>query len=59
MYIFEPSNSNFSILKAKINPSQKAPDQNHEAWVIVAKDSGEIKTAHCICMAGYVYLNCL
>ncbi len=59
VYIFEPSNSNFSILKAKINPSQKAPDQNHEAWVIVAKASGEIKTAHCKCMAGYVYFNCL
>ena len=42
----------YTILKALINPSQKAPDQAHEAWVIVQKNDAEVKTAHCTCKAG-------
>ena len=41
-----------AILKAKVNPSQKSPDQNHEAWAAVCKQNGCIRTAHCTCMAG-------
>ena len=35
------------VLKAKVNPSQKA----HEAWIISRKD-GTIVSAHCTCKAG-------
>ena len=40
------------LLKARVNPSQKSADDNHEAWAIVSKESGSIKAAHCKCMAG-------
>ena len=40
-----------NVLKARLNPSQKVPDKNHEARVVVAKD-GSVVTAHCKCMAG-------
>ena len=39
------------VLKAKINPSQRSPDNAHEAWVISRVD-GNILCAHCTCMAG-------
>ena len=39
------------VLKAKVNPSQKSPDDAHQAW-IVAKPAGQIVCAHCTCMAG-------
>ena len=43
---------NYSILKAKVNPSQRAADNNHDAWVILNRDTGSVKTGHCTCMAG-------
>ena len=39
------------VLKAKVNPSQRAPDLANEAWIIVRKD-GTIVSAHCTCKAG-------
>ncbi len=42
------------IFKARVNPSQKAADHNHEAWVAI-QPNGTIITAHCKCMAGRVY----
>jgi len=39
------------ILKAKVNPSQRSPDNAHEAWII-ARIDGQIVSAHCTCMAG-------
>jgi hypothetical protein len=39
------------VLKAKVNPSQRSPDNAHEAW-LVAKVEGDILCAHCTCMAG-------
>ena len=39
------------VLKAKVNPSQRSPDNAHEAWVI-ARIGGDILCAHCTCMAG-------
>ena len=39
-----------AILKAKVNPSQKAPDKNHKAWAAVCMQSGCIRTAHCTFM---------
>ena len=38
-------------LKAKVNPSQRAPENAHEAWLI-ARVEGDILCAHCTCMAG-------
>lgn len=43
------------VLKARVNPSQKAPDKGHSAWIVI--NSGDdlecsIKVAHCTCMAG-------
>ena len=40
-----------AVLKAKVNPSQRSPDNSHEAWLI-AKVQGDILCAHCSCMAG-------
>ena len=40
------------ILKAKVNPSHKSADKPHESWVVVCKENGSIRTAHCTCMAG-------
>ena len=39
------------LLKAKVNPSQRSPDNAHEAW-LVAKLEGDILCAHCTCTAG-------
>ncbi len=50
VYYYE--NGPVCILKAKVNPSQKSPDKPNESWVVVCKESGSIKTAHCTCMAG-------
>jgi hypothetical protein len=40
------------ILKAKVRPSQRLSEKPHEAWVGLVKESGEIITGHCNCMAG-------
>ena len=42
------------ILKAKVTPSQNSADKPHESWVVVCKETGSIRTAHCTCMAGCV-----
>ena len=42
------------IMKADVRPSQRVNDQPHHPWVAV-KGSGTIISAHCDCMAGYVY----
>lgn len=39
------------LLKAKVNPSQRSPDDTRVAWIICKMD-GEIICAHCTCMAG-------
>lgn len=39
------------MLKAKVNPSQRSPDEAHEPWII-AKFEGDVVCAHCTCMAG-------
>ena len=39
------------MLKAKVNHSQRSPDEPHEPWII-AKFEGDIVCAHCTCMAG-------
>ena len=46
--------SKYVILKAKVNPSQKSATDAHiyEAWIMVHKDSGSVRTGHCTCMAG-------
>ena len=42
-------------IKARVNPSQKAPDKVHLAWIVV-NSGGDleccIQGAHCTCMAG-------
>ena len=53
VYYFEvPSTSKFAVLIAKVNPSQKSPSDFHEAWVVVKKQAGTVKTGHCTYMAG-------
>ena len=39
------------VLKARVNPSQRSPDDSRMAWII-SKRGGEIVCAHCTCMAG-------
>ena len=42
------------VLKARVNPSQKAQDKGHLAWIVVNSDGDLkccIKVAHCTCMA--------
>ena len=43
------------VLKARVNPSQKAPDKGHLAWMVVNSGSDLeccIQGGHCTCMAG-------
>ena len=43
------------VLKARVNPSQKAPDKGHLAWIVVNSGSDLeccIQGGHCTCMAG-------
>ena len=42
----------WSILKAKVNPSQNSADKPHEAWVIIKTQTGSVRTGHCTCKAG-------
>ena len=44
----------WSILKARVNPSQCSADHNHEAWVIINTQNGAVRTGHCKCKAEYV-----
>ena len=39
------------LLKAFVNPSQKAPQNPNQPWII-CKPDGKVLTAHCTCMAG-------
>ena len=52
VYFYGLPTSKLALLKAQVNPSQKSADQNHEAWVVILKETGEVKAAHCKCMAG-------
>ena len=49
------NSSSCKVLKAFVNPSQNAPGNRKTAWVAV-KEDGEIVSAHCTCMAGYVFI---
>lgn len=49
---YQGKSSKFAILTAKVNPSQKAAYQTHQAWVVSCRHDGSVKTAHCMCMAG-------
>ena len=37
----------FCILKALVNPSQRAMQKPNEAWVIINRTNGTVETAHC------------
>lgn len=52
VYYYGVSSSKFCILKAKVNPSQKAAESPHEAWVVLCKENAMVRTAHCKSMAG-------
>ena len=52
VYYYGVSSSKFCILKAEVNPSQKAAESPHEAWVVLCKENAMVRTAHCKCMAG-------
>lgn len=49
--VFGSGSGRCVVLKAKVNLSQRAPENAHEAWVI-AKNDRHILCAHCTCMAG-------
>ena len=48
---FGHGDSRCCLLKAYVNPSQRAPQNGHKPWVI-CKPDGTVITAHCTCMAG-------
>ena len=48
---FQHLGKKYVLLKAKVNPSQRSPDEAREAWIIALLD-GRIICAHCTCMAG-------
>lgn len=53
VYFYESSErSNYAILTAKVNPSQKSAANPHEAWVIACKEDGQVMSGHCTCKAG-------
>ena len=43
---------NLNVMKAKVNPSQKLPENSHEPWVIISSQDGSVVKAHYTCMAG-------
>ena len=45
-------NSEFSVLKAGVRPSQRTSDSLHRPWVGVRQKDGCISAGHCTCMAG-------
>ena len=45
----------FVVLMAKVNPSQRAPDLAHEAWIIARKDGTTVST-HCTLQGWVRYL---
>ena len=52
VYYCASSSNQLATLKACVNPSQRSADQNCEAWVVLSKETGCVKAAHCRCMAG-------
>ncbi|XP_045180321.2 uncharacterized protein LOC123539668 [Mercenaria mercenaria] len=48
---YKPSNSQHTLLKAFVKPSQKLNDEHYNPWVAVS-NNGQISAAHCNCMAG-------
>ena len=44
----------YRLLKAFVNPSKKIPKHGHNPWLIVTPQ-GQVVSAHCTCMAGYVF----
>ena len=53
---FSPINTNHEccFLKANCCPSSRINDEPHQLWVKIVKKTGEIVSAFCTCMAGYV-----
>lgn len=49
--VYHISHAGHDILKAKVNPSQRSADENHEAWILL-EHNGTVITGHCTCMAG-------
>ena len=49
--VFFCHSGDFSTLKARVIPSQRAPENSHKAWVIISMKDGSVQTAHCTCMA--------
>ena len=46
---FGQSDAIFCLLKAYVNPSQKAPQNANQPWII-CKPDGKVLTEHCTCM---------
>ena len=41
--------SQYAVLKARV---KRSVDKPHDAWVIVDKGNGSVRSGHCTCMAG-------
>ncbi|XP_006824605.2 uncharacterized protein LOC102800946, partial [Saccoglossus kowalevskii] len=46
------ANSPYCFLKTKCTPSQRISHEPHNVWVAINKESGEIKSSYCTCVAG-------
>jgi hypothetical protein len=40
-----------TLLKANVRPSYRTTETPHKPWIVL-KDTGNVLTAHCNCMAG-------
>ena len=50
------SGSSCCVVRALVNPSQKAPEKASRAWIGLRPD-GKIVAEHCTCMHGWVSFN--
>ena len=52
--ISSPGVEKFCVLKADCTPSQRLHHPDHNAWVLLDKETGSVESAYCGCAAGYV-----
>ncbi|XP_060581618.1 uncharacterized protein LOC132738170 [Ruditapes philippinarum] len=52
VFMYKPSDSQYTLMKASVKPSQKLNDDHYCPWIAVT-NCGQISAAHCNCMAGY------
>ncbi len=50
--VSSPGCEKYCFLKAKCTPSQRIHDPDHEVWVLLTKETGQVHRAYCNCAAG-------